>query len=71
MVHGGRATNFEPEKQVQFAFLNMPDSPIEPLDGLGKVTGNEARAPRLDVRNRSDRPVRYFEIDSVSRSVGP
>ncbi len=62
MVHGGRATNFEPEKQVQFAFLNMPDSPIEPLDGLGKVTGNEARAPRLDVRNRSDRPVRYFEI---------
>lgn len=62
MVRGARATNFEPEKQVQFAFLNMPDSPIEPLDGMARISGNEARAPRLDVKNRSDRPVRYFEI---------
>ena len=30
VVRGARATNFEPEKQVQFAFLQLPDSPIEP-----------------------------------------
>jgi hypothetical protein len=62
MVRGGRATNFEPEKQVQFAFLNLPDSPIEPLDGMAKVSANEARAPQLDVRNRSNRAVKYLEI---------
>jgi hypothetical protein len=29
---------------------------------MAKIAGNEARAPRLDVRNRSDRAVRYMEI---------
>lgn len=62
MVRGGRATNFEPEKQVQFAFLKMPDAPIEPLDGMARIAGNEARAPRLEVQNRSDRAIRYLEI---------
>jgi len=62
MSRGGRATNFEPEKQVQFAFLKMPDSPVEPLEGMARIAGNEARAPRLEVRNRSDRAVRYLEI---------
>lgn len=62
MVRAGRATNFEPEKELQFAFLNLPDSPIEPSDGIARIAGNEARAPRLEVRNRSDRPVRYLEI---------
>jgi hypothetical protein len=62
VVRGGRATNFEPEKQVQFAFLSLPDSPIEPTDGMARIAGNEARAPRLEVRNRSERPIRYLEI---------
>src|SRR5580704_9974135 len=62
VVRGGRATNFEPEKQVQFAFLKLPDSPIEPLEGMARISGNEARAPRLEVKNRSDRPIRYLEI---------
>jgi hypothetical protein len=29
---------------------------------MAKIAGNEARAPRLDVKNRSDRAVRYLEI---------
>jgi hypothetical protein len=29
---------------------------------MAKIAGNEARAPRLDVKNISDRPVRYVEI---------
>src|SRR6202790_1540587 len=62
VVRGGRATNFEPEKEVQFAFLKLPDSPIELTDGKARISGNEARAPRLDVQNRSDRPVRYLEV---------
>jgi hypothetical protein len=62
MVRGGRATNFEPEKQLQFAFLKLPDSPIEPMGGMARIAGNEARAPQLEVKNRSERPIRYLEI---------
>jgi hypothetical protein len=62
MTRGARATNFEPEKEVQFAFLRLPDSPVNPVDGMAHVAGNEARAPRVEVENRSSRAVRYLEI---------
>jgi hypothetical protein len=62
MVRGGPATNVESEHQLQFAFLRLPDSPVEPMDGAARVAGNEARAPRMEVRNRSDRAIRYLEI---------
>jgi hypothetical protein len=62
LARGGRATNVEAERLVQFAFLRMPDSPVEPLSGVAQVAGNEARAPSLEVRNISSRPVRYFEV---------
>jgi hypothetical protein len=70
MVRGGRATNFEPEKQVQFAFLRMPDSPIEPMEGMARIAGNEARAPRLEVKNRSDRAIRYLEMGWILHDRG-
>jgi hypothetical protein len=65
MVRGGRATNFEPEKQVQFAFLELPDAPIQPIEGIARIAGTEARAPQLEVKNRSERAVRYLEIGWV------
>jgi hypothetical protein len=70
MVRGGRATNFEPEKQVQFAFLRLPDSPVDPVDGMARIAGNEARAPRLEVKNRSERPIRYLEIGWILEDRG-
>ncbi len=62
MVRGARATTYEPEHEVKFAFVQFPDSPIEPMDGAARVAGNEARAPRIEVRNRGTKPVRYFEM---------
>ncbi|HSW48693.1 MAG TPA: hypothetical protein VLH09_00895 [Bryobacteraceae bacterium] len=62
LARGGRATNQEPERSLQFAFLQLPDSPIEAVGGSARVAGNEAQAPTLEVRNRSGRPVRYFEV---------
>jgi len=62
MIRAGRATNLEPERPVQFALLHLPDSPVEPTEGMAKIAGNEARTPRLEVRNKSDRAVRYLEI---------
>jgi hypothetical protein len=61
----GRASavaSAEREHPVQFAFLRLPEAPLEPVSGLAQVSGNEARAPHLEVLNRSDRPIRYFEI---------
>jgi hypothetical protein len=67
VVRGGRATNFEPEQQMQFAFLRLPDAPVDPVGGMARIAGNEARAPRLEVKNRSDRSIRYLEIGWILR----
>ena len=67
VVRSGRATNLEPEKQVQFAFLQLPDSPVEPMEGVARIAGNEVRAPRLEVKNRSDRAIRYLEMGWILR----
>lgn len=50
------------ERPIEFVCLHLPDAPVEPISGLARVVGGEARAPRIDVVNRSSRPVRYFEI---------
>jgi hypothetical protein len=50
------------EHSAEFAFLQFPDSPIEPIKGSAMLAGNEARAPRIDVRNRGNRAVKYVEI---------
>ena len=61
----GRATNADPESDVAFAFLHIPEAPVELTSGRARISGNEAYAPRFDVRNRGDRPVRYLEIDWI------
>ncbi len=50
------------ERPIEFACLHLPDAPVDPVGGLARVVGGEARAPRIEVVNRSTRPVRYFEI---------
>ena len=66
---GGRtvAAATAPDRLVRFAFLRLPDSPIEPMEGWAEISGNEAREPRIEVRNRSPRPVRYVEIGWLVR----
>jgi hypothetical protein len=58
----GRATNADPERDLNFAFMQMPDSPLEAVSGMARIASNEAHAPRVEVRNKTERPVRYFEI---------
>jgi hypothetical protein len=47
---------------ANFAFLRFPDSPIAPVDGSAQISGNEARAPRVQVQNNSSKTVKYFEL---------
>jgi hypothetical protein len=62
MVLGGRSTNTEPERDLQFAFLEIPESPVQPMGGSARIAGNEASAPKFEIRNRSNRPVQHLEI---------
>ena len=63
----GRATNTDGERDLQFAFLRFPDAPVEPMEGMARIAGNEARAPKLVVHNRSPRVVRYLEMGWIVR----
>jgi len=57
-VTGGAAA----EHTAEFAFLKFPDSPIDPLRGQAQISGNEARSPHIEVRNTSNKPVKYVEM---------
>lgn len=53
------------EHAEKFAFVQFPDSPVEAIQGWAQVTGNEARSPNIEVRNRSGKPVKYVEFGWV------
>src|SRR3954463_1299495 len=50
------------EHVAEFAFLEIPDSPVKPVQGWAQLAGNEARAPRIEVLNKSVKPVKYVEL---------
>jgi hypothetical protein len=63
----GRATAQDAEREVQVAFVSIPDSPVEAMNGSAKVSDREARAPRFTFRNRSRREVQHVEIGWIIR----
>jgi hypothetical protein len=58
------------EHLAEFAFLQLPDSPVEPVQGWAALAGNEARAPRIEVKNRSAKPVKYVELGWIVTDAG-
>jgi hypothetical protein len=56
------AATAAPEQAQQFAFLQLPDSPVQPVRGWVMVGGNEAHAPRIEVKNNSNKAVKYVEL---------
>jgi hypothetical protein len=58
----GRATNIDAEREEQFAFLEMPESPVEASNGRARIGTSLAAAPHFEVRNRSNRAVQHLEI---------
>jgi hypothetical protein len=67
VARNGRSTNVEPEREAAFAFLHFPNAPVEPLSGAARISGNEARYPKIEVRNRTDREIRYLEMGWLVR----
>jgi hypothetical protein len=65
LSRNGRATGSAvptTDHMAQFAFLNLPGAPVQPLEGWAAISGNEARSPQIEVVNNSGKPVRYVEI---------
>src|SRR3984957_4212084 len=56
-----------PERVEQFAFVQFPDSPVTAVGGWAQVVGNQMRSPRIDVENRSGKPVKYVELGWLVR----
>jgi len=71
VVRGGpavtSAANPAAEHSAEFAFLKFPDSPVAPVSGYAQLAGNEARAPRIEVRNDSKEIVKWVEIGWLVR----
>ena len=65
------APRFPPPRRApsteQFAFLKFPDSPVEPVEGWAQLAGNEVRAPRIQVLNKSDKAIKYVELGWLVR----
>jgi hypothetical protein len=66
-ARAGRATAVEPEREVTLAALSLPATPVELLSGTVKIAGDEARAPRIVLRNIGAKPVRSVEISWLVR----
>jgi len=49
-------------RNVTFAFLKLPEAPLDLVSGSALVNGAEAASPRIEAANRSNRAVRYFEV---------
>jgi hypothetical protein len=62
VAQSGRATTTRNERQIQVAFLESPAAPVAAFDGMVRIADNEARSPRLFVRNTTARPVRAVEM---------
>ncbi len=61
-VQNAPATNYEMDHEVQFSFLRMPGAPVDLMAGAARISGDEAKAPHLDIRNREAKAIRHLEI---------
>ncbi len=56
-------------RNLNFAFLKIPDAPLDLLSGAAQVNGAEAASLRVEVANRSNRDVRYFEVGWIVKDA--
>src|SRR5260370_13845637 len=58
----GRTTVAAGEHNVQFAFLDVPNAPVEINGGWVGIVGDEANRPRINANNRSPKQIRAMEF---------
>ncbi|MEJ7608436.1 MAG: hypothetical protein WKF37_19740 [Bryobacteraceae bacterium] len=67
VAQSGRSTTTRNEQQFALAFLNSPSAPLATSDGMVRLADNEARSPRMQIRNQTTRPIRAFEMGWIVR----
>lgn len=65
----GRVSAVDAGQPAEFAFLRFPDAPVEPVSGMARMAGAEARAPKLELLNRSSRAVEYVEVGWIIKDT--
>lgn len=58
----GPATAGSDPREVRFALVQDEAAPVELLEGTAMVQGVVSDTPRIRIRNRSDQPIRHFEV---------
>lgn len=58
----GPATAGSDPREVRFALVQDEAAPVELLEGTALVQGAVSDTPRIRIRNRSDQPIRHFEV---------
>ena len=69
VAQSGRSTATGAERQIELAFVRTPNAPVTAESGMVRVSDNEARSPKISLRNRSERPVRGFELGWLLKDV--
>jgi len=66
LLHRPR-TNPERERAFAVGAVSFPSAPVQPLGGNAQVFENEVRAPRVELRNTSQKPVRAIDVGWIIR----
>ena len=61
------ATGVRRESALSVGTMSFPSAPVQATSGAAQVAGNEVRAPRIEVKNMSQRPVRGVDMGWIVR----
>jgi hypothetical protein len=56
-------------RSAKLAFLAFPDSPVEALAGNARIASDVSMLPKLDIVNRSKRPVKSLEVGWIIKDA--
>jgi len=55
------------EQPVNVGAVSFPSAPVQPIGGAAQVSGNEVRAPQIEVKNTSQKTVRSIDMGWIVR----
>lgn len=58
----GRVSNVTAKQAIQFAALDLPDAPVQIMNGAAEQAERDVLSPRFRLKNRSQRRIRFIEL---------
>ena len=68
-VSRNRVTVMEAAAPVTFAFMRVPDAPVELAEGVAMVSNAEVRSPKVELINRSGKGVKHVDMGWIVRDA--